>query len=77
MMLRHYGVPHNDSVGMWNDKSRGTAVVDVGIIQDRGWAVVEQNAACCSGIYGCDPEEVLEVVRYSSERSCPNTTLGD
>ncbi len=40
-------------------------VIDVGVIQDRGWAVVEQNAAWGSGIYGCDPKEVLEVIRHS------------
>ena len=39
---------------------------DVRIIEDRGWAVVEQNAAWGSGIYGCDPEQVLEVLRVAS-----------
>lgn len=43
-----------------------TAVLDVGVIAGRGWAVVEQNAAWGSGIYGCDPIEVLEVLRYAS-----------
>ena len=42
------------------------AVVDVGIIAERGWAVVEQNAAWGAGIYGCDPVQVLEVLRYVS-----------
>ncbi len=41
-------------------------VLDVGIIQDRGWAVVEANAAWGSGIYGCDPDAVLRVV----QRAC-------
>jgi hypothetical protein len=41
-------------------------VVDAGIIQGRGWAVVEPNAAWGSGIYGCDPEQVLEVVRHAA-----------
>jgi hypothetical protein len=40
--------------------------LDVGIIENRGWAVVEANAAWGSGIYGCNPNEVLRVV----ERSC-------
>jgi hypothetical protein len=44
------------------------AVVDVGIIAGRGWAVVEQNAAWGAGIYGCDPERVLEVIRYAQSR---------
>jgi ATP-grasp domain, R2K clade family 2 len=43
-----------------------TAVLDVGIIRDRGWAVVEQNAAWGSGIYGCDPVRVLEVLQYAA-----------
>ena len=43
-----------------------TAVLDVGVIAERGWAVVEQNAAWGSGIYGCDPVQVLEVLRYAS-----------
>ena len=38
-------------------------VVDVGIIEGSGWAVVESNAAWGSGIYGCDPAAVLSVVR--------------
>ena len=40
-------------------------VLDVGIIKGRGWAAVELNAAWGSGIYGCDPIRVLEVLRYS------------
>jgi hypothetical protein len=43
-----------------------TAVLDVGVIRGRGWAVVEQNAAWGSGIYGCDPVEVLEVLKYAA-----------
>jgi hypothetical protein len=45
-------------------------VVDVGIITERGWAVVEANAAWCSGMYGCDPAEVLRVVH----RACSPDT---
>lgn len=43
-----------------------SAVVDVGVIARRGWAVVEQNAAWGSGIYGCDPVRVLEVLRHAA-----------
>ncbi len=43
-------------------------VLDVGVIAGRGWAVVEQNAAWGSGVYGCDPCEVLEVIRYAAVR---------
>lgn len=38
-------------------------VMDVGLIEGRGWAVIEANAAWGSGIYGCDPTAVLRVVR--------------
>jgi hypothetical protein len=41
-------------------------VVDVGKISGRGWAVIEANAAWGSGIYGCDPSQVLRVV----QRAC-------
>ncbi len=37
-------------------------VIDVGLIVGRGWAVVEPNPAYGSGIYGCDPQKVLDVV---------------
>lgn len=42
------------------------AVIDVGMTADRGWAVVEQNAAWGSGIYGCDPAQVLHVLRHAA-----------
>lgn len=44
-------------------------VIDVGVIAGRGWAVVEQNAAWGSGIYGCAPREVLEVLRYAAVKA--------
>ncbi len=40
-------------------------VVDVGSIAGKGWACVEQNAAWGAGIYGCDPEAVLEVLQFA------------
>jgi len=49
------------------DLPRAT-VVDVGLIRDRGWGCVEQNAAWGAGIYGCSPEAVLSVVRHAAER---------
>lgn len=45
------------------------AAVDVGIIEGKGWAVVECNAAWGAGIYGCDPAEVLEVLLHAVERN--------
>ena len=44
-------------------------VLDVGIIEGRGWAVVELNAAWGSGLYGCDPTQALRVV----QRACQST----
>jgi hypothetical protein len=43
-----------------------TAVLDVGVISGRGWAVVEQNSAWGAGIYGCDPVRVLGVLRHAA-----------
>lgn len=40
------------------------AVLDVGQIKGRGWAVIEANPAWASGIYGCDPSSVLEVLAH-------------
>ena len=37
-------------------------VLDAGVIQDVGPAVVEANTASSAGIYGCDSREVLEVL---------------
>ena len=37
-------------------------VLDVGLIAERGWAVVEFNECWASGIYSCDPKRVLETL---------------
>jgi hypothetical protein len=41
-------------------------VVDIGRIAGRGWAIIEANAAWGSGLYGCDPDRVLAVLRCAS-----------
>lgn len=41
-------------------------VVDIGRIAGRGWAIIEANAAWGSGLYGCDPDQVLAVLRRAS-----------
>ena len=38
-------------------------VIDVGYIENRGWAIVESNQCWASGIYGCEPKKVLESIR--------------
>ncbi|WP_146502309.1 ATP-grasp domain-containing protein [Rubinisphaera italica] len=43
-------------------------VIDVGQIEGQGWSVVEANAAWGSGIYGCNPDLVLDVIRCSTIR---------
>ncbi|MGV9677346.1 ATP-grasp domain-containing protein [Nocardia sp. NPDC003482] len=49
-------------------------VVDIGLIENRGWAVVEANTPYGSGLYGCDPHRVLEVLA----RGCiPRKSLSD
>jgi len=40
-------------------------VIDVGIIANRGWAVIESNAAFSSGMYGCNPETVLGLLCFA------------
>lgn len=37
-------------------------VLDVGMIEDRGWAVVEFNESWVSGIYSCEPGKVLQAL---------------
>lgn len=41
------------------------SVVDVGRIKGKGWAIIETNQAWASGIYGCDPSGVLDVLEAS------------
>lgn len=41
-------------------------VLDLGLIAERGWAVVEFNAAWGAGLNGCDPEKVLPAVLAAS-----------
>lgn len=45
-------------------------VIDIGNIKGRGWAVVEANPVWASGIYGCNPHAILNVLA----RSCIEDT---
>jgi hypothetical protein len=40
-----------------------SVVVDVGVIEGLGWAVIEANPSWGAGIYGCDAAKVLDVIR--------------
>lgn len=44
-------------------------VLDAGVIRNAGPAIVEANAASGSGIYGCDPRDVLDVLRAATVKS--------
>jgi hypothetical protein len=41
-------------------------VIDIGVIEGSGWAIVEQNSAWGAGMYGCAPDVVLDVLRYAA-----------
>ncbi len=41
-------------------------VIDAGRVAGRGWACVELNGAWGAGIYGCDPEAALGVIRHAT-----------
>jgi hypothetical protein len=43
-------------------------VLDVGITEEHGWAVVEGNPCWGAGLYGCEPSRVLEVLRGAFKR---------
>lgn len=43
-----------------------TCVLDAGYVQDRGWMVIEANAAWGAGLNGCDPDKVLESVAHAT-----------
>jgi hypothetical protein len=43
------------------------SVIDVGRIKGKGWAIIETNQAWASGLYGCDPGQVLRVLAKSVE----------
>lgn len=43
-----------------------SVVVDVGHIADRGWAVIEFNAAWGAGLNGCNPTKVLPAILAAS-----------
>lgn len=59
-----YKLLHDDRVLL----SKAT-VIDVGGITEKGWAVVEQNAAWGTGFSGCEPQDVLKVLQSATIRS--------
>jgi hypothetical protein len=43
-------------------------VIDVGVGEERGWAVVEFNPVWCAGLLGADPAAVLPALRRATRR---------
>ncbi|MFJ8111446.1 ATP-grasp domain-containing protein [Streptomyces sp. NPDC096132] len=59
--------PRHGEVLAFAERLAGTGlpsaiVVDVGLVDGSGWAVVEANAAWASGHYACDADTALDVV---------------
>ncbi len=40
-------------------------VLDVGLTEEHGWAVIEANPCWGAGLYGCDPVSVLQAIRHA------------
>ncbi len=47
-------------------------VLDVGRIEDRGWAVVEANPCWGAGLCACDEAKVLKVLEHATVRGQPS-----
>jgi hypothetical protein len=54
-----------------------TCVIDLGLIPERGWAVIEANATWGAGLNGCNARRVVPCIaaatRFGSERTTPAT----
>lgn len=61
-----YGARYFLSELLQNVEVPEAIVIDVGLVEHRGWAAVELNAPWGSGLYQCDPHEALKVI----SRSC-------
>jgi len=42
----------------------GAVALDVGVIRNRGWSVVEANPVVASGLFDCDPRSVLDALPH-------------
>lgn len=45
------------------------AVIDIGLIKNSTWSVIETNPAWASGLYGCDPMEALLTIQNAVSRN--------
>ena len=46
-----------------------TVVIDIGLIKDKDWCVIEFNASWGSGLNGCDPSKVIDCILASVDTS--------
>ncbi len=58
-----------------NDALPVTCVLDIGFVRDRGWVVVEANAAWGAGLNGCDPDKVLGCIAHATQVSARWPTM--
>ena len=70
--LRDGELQRDNDFAMPEDEARSAAAFVADVLADERVAlpraaVVEQNAAWGSGLYGCDPAEALQVLRFASE----------
>ncbi|HSI84219.1 MAG TPA: ATP-grasp domain-containing protein [Candidatus Methylacidiphilales bacterium] len=52
-------------------------VVDIGLIEGKGWAVIEANPCWGAGLYGCEVFAALQTIRRAVFRSRDNVALED
>jgi len=50
-------------------------VLDVGVIEDAGWSVVEANTVTMSGLYDCEPLAVIDVLAHGIAPQAISSTL--
>ena len=54
------------SVVARSDLLPSTCALDIGYVQNRGWMVIEANAAWGAGLNGCDPDKVLGSIAHAT-----------
>lgn len=57
----------------YREKLPRAYVLDVGLIKDDDFAIVEMNPAYCSGLYACDADAAFRAIVASCERVTPGS----
>lgn len=52
----------DDFIVQYQNTLPNAIVIDFGIIQNKGWALIEANPAWCSGLYACNAGKALEII---------------